>query len=224
MVAALRPAALALLLALLPAVPALAHEGNPDYRSEIEQIEPPVEGLDAEILNFDDSVRLENRSGETVLVEGYENEPYARLDADGTVEVNRRSPAYYLNTDRYAEAEVPASADPEATPEWEEVDGSAVFTWHDHRSHYMGTGTPPQVDDESVRTKVFDYGIPIEVGGQRGEIAGTLYWVGDDGGIPVAPFVGLGVLVVIALAVVLIVRRRRHGRDRESSGKEREAW
>jgi hypothetical protein len=223
MVVALRAASLALLLALLFAPPALAHEGNPDYRSEITKVEPPVEGLDAEILNFDDSVRLENRSDEPVLVRGYEDEPYARIEPDGTVEVNRRSPAYYLNTDRYAEADVPASADPEAAPEWEEVDGSGVFTWHDHRSHYMGSGTPPQVEDESVRTKVFDYGIPIEVSGRTGKIAGTLYWVGEDSGLPVAPFIGLGVFALAAFAVVLVLRRRRD-RGREPAGENREAW
>ena len=75
---------------------------------------PPIDGLEVEVLNFDDSLRLRNETGETVVVEGYEGEPYVRISPDGTVEINQDSPTFYLNQDRFAEAEVPASADPEA--------------------------------------------------------------------------------------------------------------
>ena len=93
-------AALAALCVL--AAPALAHEGNPNYRSEVDAISPPVEGLDAEILNFDDRIELRNTGGETIVVEGYRGEPYLRFEPDGTVAVNQRSPATYLNEDRFA--------------------------------------------------------------------------------------------------------------------------
>ena len=53
-------------------------------------------------------------------VQGYQREPYARLLADGTVEVNRNSPAYYLNNDRTSTGKVPANAKPGATPELED--------------------------------------------------------------------------------------------------------
>jgi hypothetical protein len=51
-------AALAALCALAP--PVLAHEGNPNYRSEVDAISPAVQGLDAEVLNFDDRIELRN--------------------------------------------------------------------------------------------------------------------------------------------------------------------
>ncbi len=158
-----------LLVAALAAVtalpaPALAHEGNPDYRSEITGFDPPAPGVEVEVLNFDDSLQLRNEGDETVVVDGYQGEPYVRISPDGTVEVNERSPSFYLNQDRFAEASVPDSADPDAPPDWQLVDESGQYTWHDHRSHYMGSGTPPQVSDESLRTKVFDYAIPLRVG------------------------------------------------------------
>ncbi len=204
-----RAVAAAAALLIVGAPHALAHDGNPNYRSEIDSIQPATDGLDVEVLNFDDSLRLTNRSDEDVEIEGYEDEPYARIGADGTVELNRNSTAYYLNDDRFAEAEVPAGLDPADPPDWERVDGSGTLTWHDHRMHWMSTSLPPQVTDESAETKIFDYAIPIEVGGQPGEIAGTLTWVGEDSGVPIAPFVGLAVVALLAAGAIAVRRRRR---------------
>ena len=109
----LRGAAAGALVALcVLASPALAHEGNPNYSSEVRSIEPAVEGLKAQILNNDDRIELRNDTGGTVVVAGYRDEPYLRFLPDGTVELNRRSPAAYLNEDRFADVDVPATADP----------------------------------------------------------------------------------------------------------------
>ena len=83
----------------------------------------------------------------------------------------------------------------------------------------MSTSVPPQVTDESAATKIFDYSIPIEVGGKPGAIEGTLTWVGKDSSIPAAPFIGLGA-VAIAAAGFIVVRRRR---DRSPDGPADEA-
>ena len=91
---------------------AVAHQGNPNFRSEVRDIAPALDGVQATVVNYDDSIELRNRSGRTVVVEGYRGEPYVRIAADGTVSVNRRSPTYYLNDDRFAEGvEVPAGRD-----------------------------------------------------------------------------------------------------------------
>lgn len=235
----IRPVALALALAAtLFAItfpqPAFAHQGNPDFRSIVNAITPEqrTEGLEAEVVNFDDHVVLTNRTGQDVLILGYDREPYARISADGTVEVNLNSPSHYLNEDRFANVPVPERADKDAEPAWEKVEGSGRFEWHDHRSHYMSEGTPSQVTDESVRTKVFDYTIPIEVGGKPASIDGTLYWQGKDSRVPVLPFILLAV-VVLAAGGFLVMRRRR-GDDEDDAGRggddaadrkdEREAW
>lgn len=235
-----RSIAIAIATALLLPASAAAHQGNPNFRSEITSISPADAGLEAEVLNFDDNIQLFNRGEQTVVVEGYGEEPYIRIGPDGTVEVNKRSPAYYLNSDRYGEVDVPPEADVDAPPEWEFVDGTGQYSWHDHRSHYMSREVPPQVTDESVATKIFDYEIPIEVDGRKGALAGTLTWVGsDDGGTPVAPFVGLGVLTLIGLPAAVLWRRRRDRAnaasepapgaaseqgDEPAAAKDREAW
>ncbi len=209
-------------LALLVAAPssAIAHQGNPDFRSEIASITPAAagDGLKVQIENFDDNVQVVNRTGKEVVIKGYDGEPYIRMSPDGTVEVNLNSPAYYLNEDRFADVTVPKRADARAAPGWKEVDDTGLFSWHDHRSHYMGLDTPPQVKDESTETKVFDYSIPATVGGKPVEINGTLTWVGDQSGFSFKPFIALAVLIVAGLIGLSIIRRRRDEEDGDDSG------
>jgi hypothetical protein len=205
------------------ASPALAHEGNPNYNSEVRAIEPAVDGLKAQVLNHDDRIELRNDTGRTVVLEGYRNEPYLRFLPDGTVEVNRRSPAAYLNEDRFANAEVPATADPEAEPEWEEVAANGRYEWHDHRIHWMSK-TPPEAvrEDESRRVKVFDWRLPASVGGTPATISGTLTWLGvPDEGFPLAAGLSLAAAVLLGAVLVIVVRRRRR---REDDTAVREAW
>jgi len=221
-------APLAVALALLIAAPpsALGHGGNSDYRSVIDRVTPEVEGVEANVLNYDAELELLARTGTRVLVYGYEGEPYARVLADGTVQVNRRSPAAYLNEDRYGATAVPAAADAEAAPRWETVGGSGRFVFHDHRMHYMTTGLPPQVKDEGVRTKVFGYRIPIRVDGRPGAIEGTLFWVGpeDASKLPFA-IAAVAIAALGGLAVILVRRRRARGDDDGSPGQPaKEAW
>lgn len=203
--------------------PALAHEGNPNYRSDID---PPPAGVSASMLNYDDSVELTVEAGHEVIVAGYESEPYLRFRADGTVEVNRRSPSGYLNEDRYGDADVPAAADADAPPEWERVGDHGRYAWHDHRAHYMSKSLPPAVMDESVETKVFDWRVPVELDGRRTAITGTLFWdPADDGGVSPAVAAGLGaaVLASLVLAVWRIRSRRSTGGDADVYP-QREAW
>ena len=207
----LRAAVVASVLIALIATPAaVAHQGNPSYRSVITAVSPDVEGLRLEILNHDDRLALHNRSGRTIVIAGYENEPYARLHDDGTVEVNRRLPAYYLNDDRFAAVTVPASADAKSAPSWELVDRSGRFEWHDHRIHWMSEVPPKQADGATARTKIFDWSVPLRVGRTAGAARGSLFWQPPAGAAaPVGAYAGLGALVALAAIAVVVVRRRR---------------
>lgn len=215
-------AAVSVLLAAVAASPAGAHQGNPNFRSEIRAVSPSVPGLEVRVLGFDQDFELENRTGRTVVVYGYRGEPYLRLLPDGTVQTNRRSPAVYLNEDRFGTTTVPASADPKAPPQWRTVDRTGRYVWHDHRMHWMSRSLPPQVHDRARRTKIFDYSVPLTVGDERGKIAGTLVWVGEgSGGFPIAAVVSLVLVSLAAVGLVVLVRRRRAGGDDAPS---REAW
>jgi hypothetical protein len=197
------------LLGLLPCTAAIAHEGNPNYRSEIESITPRASGVRVEVLNYDDRLLFVNRSGRTVVVRGYDGEPYVRLGRDGTVEVNKRSPAFYLNEDRFGEVEVPREADGKAKPRWEVVSGTGRYEWHDHRIHWMSKARPAQVKDEDKRTKVFDWRVPFVIGSQQGAITGKLTWEPDRSGTPAFAVLTLVGLAIVGAGFVLVRRRRR---------------
>jgi len=208
------------LAALTVAAPASAHQGNPNYRSIVKRVTPAAPGLKLQVLNFDDRLDLQNNSPWPVVIQGYNGEPYARVLPNGTVQVNRRSPAFYLNTDRTGTDKVPASANPKAPPQWQLVDRAGRFQWHDHRIHWMGTGLPPQVKDKSKPTKVFDWQVPVQIGQRKGAISGTLRWQPDTSKAPVGAFAALAALALAGLAAVALVRRRR----RPAVGQEVEAW
>jgi hypothetical protein len=194
---------------LVPASVASAHGGNPNYRSIIDGVTPQVPNVEFQVLSYDSYMQLLDQKGHEVTIYGYQGEPYARILKNGTVEVNQRSPATYLNDNRFATATVPASANPKASPEWKKVDESGTFIWHDHRMHYMSESTPPQVTDKGQKTKVFDYAIPISVDGRKGDINGTLYWVGAAGTSKL-PFIIAAIVIVLGGgALVLFLRRRR---------------
>jgi hypothetical protein len=214
-----RPLAAAVaLLALTAAAPtaALAHQGNPNMKSVVRALAPHVPGISLQVLSGDDRFQLTNRSKETVLVQGYDKEPYARITPDGTVAINHNSPAFYLNTDRYGAVTVPKTASARATPDWQVLDKTGVFEWHDHRMHYMSRDVPPIVKDKSQRTKVFDYDIPIKIGATQGQILGTLWWApAKGGGAPTGAIVAFVMLLLVGAAAVVVARRRRGPGERD---------
>ncbi len=192
---------------------------NYNYRSNITSIAPNVPGLSLEVLEFADRLVLRNHTGKTVTVYGYQGEPYAQVLADGTVQLNTRSPAYYLNQNFYANVNVPSSASPSATPQWTVVDRTGQLEWHDHRIHWMSPALPPQVKDRGKRTKIFDWQVPIQVGASKGAVNGELFWTPESGTkAPAAAIVALAVIALLGLLLVLFVRRRRSG------GHVKEAW
>ncbi|MGH2834452.1 MAG: hypothetical protein ACRDK2_16910 [Solirubrobacteraceae bacterium] len=183
---------------------------NYNYRSVITSVTPSVPGLQLEVLEFADRLVLTNHTGKTVTVYGYQGEPYARVLPSGTVQVNTRSPAYFLNQNFYGQVSVPPSASPSAKPDWSEIDRTGELEWHDHRIHWMSPVPPPQVKNTSKRTKIFDWQVPIRVGTSAGTIDGELLWVPEGNSkAPLAAILALVVVVLAAIVFVLFVRRRR---------------
>ena len=180
-----RIAAAAALCALALGIPAgfaSAHEGNPDYESLVRGVTPAIAGFSVEVLNGDDRLGVQNTGRQTVTIDGYNEDPYIRMSPGGTVEVNLRSPAYYLNQDRFYGTKVPASAKAGATPQWRTVARTGRYEFHDHRMHWMAKRTPEQVTDKAKRTKIFDWKVPLRAQGTTGAIAGELSWRGTGSG------------------------------------------
>jgi hypothetical protein len=192
---------------LVAAAGASAHAGNPSMRSTVQAVTPATEGVTVAVVNYDDRLELTNTSASTVVVGDYDGHPYARLLPDGTVQVNRNSPAFYLNDDRYGQTQVPK--DLPAEPKWSVVDRTGRFQWHDHRMHWMSRSTPPQVTDKDKRTHIFDWKVPLTVDGRRGAISGSLTWVPLPGGSAPMGLIWSSAAVLVVLALVMLMIRRR---------------
>ena len=214
-----RTSALAVLAVALLGAPsaALAHGGNPNFRSVFHRLSTPLPGVKVQVIGYDSLYELRSTAKQPVTIYGYEGEPYSRILPGGTVQQNTNSPAVYLNQDLYGTAPVPAHAHKGAPVVWKTVNKTGTITWHDHRMHYIGTGKPPKVTDVHKKTKIFDYTIPLSEGATHSNIVGTLFWVGPAGGsFPLGAGIALAVIVLGSIALVVVVRRRRAlGEDAE---------
>jgi hypothetical protein len=197
-----RLAAVAAVLAL--AVPAAASAHNPpSYTSRLLGLAPGVRGVSVAIVNKGNGIVLDNRTGRTVVVLGYQKEPYLRFGPDGVYR-NARSPATYLNLGLYAGGAIPPSASPTARPLWRKVAPGDSFRWHDHRIHWASPIPPPVVRRAPDKAHhVLDWRVPAILGGRPFAITGTLdYRPGgfsaSDLLLPVA-LLPLGVLVLLGL-------------------------
>ncbi len=226
-------AVLAVLLAVFGgAAPATAK--NAEIVSEFQGTKPAVSGLDVQVVGGDKFLLLRNGTGKPVIVKGYEDEPYLRFLPSRVVEVNTHAPSKYANEDRYALTPLPAQADSNAPPKWQVISRDGSYRWFDHRIHSMEKGTPPQVKDESVRTKIFNWAVPMSVGGAQVNALGKLEWVPEDSsGSSTGLILALGAaaaLLVAALAFAITRRRRPRpapatGAPQQKSGEAAdEAW
>lgn len=159
---------------------ASAHGEAHLYQSVIRGIEPagPASGVTARIIDFDSQIELANHSGKTVTVEGYEGEPYARIEPDGAVLLNAHSPSMAPSNDRLGRTPPTGDEDADAPPNWIQVADDGRFAWFDRRIQYRRKGLPEVVNDEAVRTRVRSWSIPITVGHQSVAVKGDLYWLG----------------------------------------------
>lgn len=170
---ALGAAALTLATVLLGfARPAAADPPRPtDYRSVVTGVTPATDAVDVEIIGGDAFIELTVEPGHEVMVAGYDDEPYLRFEADGTVSENRNSPAAYVNAKRYGDVAVPEGVDRDAEPEWRRVADGGAYAWHDHRVHWMSPEPPPGVPRGGV---VQEWDVPMLVDGRPVTVDGVL--------------------------------------------------
>lgn len=188
------------------------------YVSTVSGVDPLVLGVTARVLQGDDRLRVSSLGRQTIVILGYEREPYLRFTPRGVWE-NVNSPAVYRNRDRWAVAVVPDSATARAKPRWRRVSRVATWEWHDHRIHWMRKGQTPRVIQAEPRQqhKVFDWRVPARADGKPFAITGFLGYAppllvtSDDSntGRMVMWAAAGGTAVVTAAAAFLLLRRRR---------------
>jgi MYXO-CTERM domain-containing protein len=218
----------ALALLMLPSV-ALA-DGK--FESRVRALRPPVSGLELKVIEGSRRLELVNKTGATVVVKGYDDEPYLRFLESGVVERNSLSPATYLNVDRFGLQEVPARAEAGARPSWTKVGDDGTFTWFDHRIHLTVKRVPRELRNVTRPKKVFDWEVPLTAYGRPVRALGTLSWdptapsSSSGGGFPAWIVAVLAALALLGVAVLVLLRRRRGRSVTEEPEKKpaREAW
>jgi hypothetical protein len=228
------------LLSLLAPALALGKDEptSKNYETKLDAIRPAVRGLSVTTEGGDRYLVVKNDSGKTVSIAGYDDEPYLRFLPNGDVQANTNSPATYLNAIRFGTPEnvtIPRSALASSKVKWKKVASGGSYRWFDHRIHWMEKDPPPVVKDESKRTKIFDWQVPVKAGTTPVTLAGTLSWVptaaSSSGGLSggaVAAIVA-GVIVLLALIALLLRGRRRAAAEAAGGGPpsdepQKEAW
>jgi hypothetical protein len=209
-------AVLASTLAALVVCPvAVAHGDGAalGYRSQVVKVTPSLSGLEIHVIDGDDQLELTNTGGREIVIEGYEGEPYLRFTREGVFE-NQRSPAAYLNDERFGDVEVPDAADPKAPPEWKAIAAGVSYSWHDHRVHWMSPVYPAKVEAaKDVEHHIFDWKVPGTVDGEQLAIDGSLDYVPpEDGGgssSVLVSWIAAAVVLAAAAGAFLWYRARR---------------
>jgi hypothetical protein len=205
-----KQALLATVLVALTVAPAVAAHGGGSngFKSTVTAISPAVLHIEVAVRGGDDRLRLENRSGEPVVVRGYEGEPYLRIGPSGVYE-NENSPALYLNKDRFARVEVPKSASEDAPPSWRKISDGTSFEWHDHRIHWMSPIPPGRIRTQpNEKHHVFNWEVPGTENGKAFVITGSLdYSPPSNGGVPVLFISILGALLLGSVVGLFLLRR-----------------
>lgn len=185
-----------LLFLLATAASAWADPPAPtDYRSQVEGLDPAVDGVTARIIGGDSFIELTVTPGLEVLVVGYQGEPYLRFDPDGTVVENQRSPSKPLNDDRFGEGDL-TGTDPEAEPVWEQVADGGTHQWHDHRTHWM---QPDRPFGKEPGDRILEGVVPLQVDGEDVNVEVSSTWVPAPSRLPALLGAVAGVLVGVAV-------------------------
>ncbi len=194
---------------VFPAGPAQAHSvsgaASTNFHTAVTGMNPPVDGVGLMPVENGSRVKLTVTGNHTVIVKGYDDEPYLRVDAAGVWQ-NTLSSATYLNRGRYGPQGPSSIGDDKAPPRWEKIADGRTAVWHDHRTHWMGTQDPPAVRAAPARFhQIYTWTIPLTVDDRVVLTTGTLDWI--PGPSPV-PWLALGVVVAAGVTALGLHRRR----------------
>ena len=196
------------LLLAATASPAAAHGSPGNYVTVITSVQPEMPGLVVAAEPDGSYLTIDNRTGRTLIVIGYEHEAYLKITAHG-VWKNTRSPTTVVN-EGGDESHLPEGVTADATPAWVEVSPANTYRYHDHRIDWMGDGRPAAVAASVNRPHLIkSWAIELLVDGTPVTINGTLRWAPTGFGRLDALFVVLCVTLTIGLLVAVVVDERR---------------
>ncbi|MEP6660691.1 MAG: hypothetical protein ABJD24_12305 [Acidimicrobiales bacterium] len=188
------------------AIAASAHGADEsNYRSVVTSIAPSTTAFTVRTIELGSRLELTVAQGHTVLVNGYDGEPYLRIGYDGVYE-NFHSPSHWVNKDRYGRVALPPEANSDLPPEWVRVGNGPSVRWHDHRTHWMALVLPPIVQPAQGERHIIEpaWKVPLVLDGQPAEVTGELTWEPAPSALP-----WLVGAAAEAIACLLAIRFRR---------------
>jgi hypothetical protein len=199
------------LAALVVVAPtAAAHDHGSDsapYDSRILSVVPPVAGLSVTTSDAGEYLNLANTGPTTVIVEGYQREPYLKITNGGVWE-NQRSESTYLNKSLFGDSLTQNKnlGDPNE-PDWKQIASTGATKYHDHRIHWMGTDRPPMVQNDPGHDHLIaSWRVHLRADDTPVTIHGELRWLAiqpANYGSAVGP-----ILAVVALCITAILITR----------------
>jgi hypothetical protein len=162
---------------LFPAVASAHGSGSHGYVSKITRI-VNGNGITA-AAGEEGEIRLSTPPGKTVIVFGYQHEPYLKFE-HARVYANTSSPTLYANREEAA----PPAASAAARPQWvdQAIEGR-VFAWHDRRIHWVGQERPAPVrENPHARHHIRDWTVDGTVDGERFAVQGSRDWAAEKRG------------------------------------------
>lgn len=114
--------------------------------TKVVSVTPQSNDFTIEAIENGERVRLTRTADKTIYVLGVDGELYIQISTQGAF-VNKKSATRLINQSTTTNKSVnqqtreykATSADPNEPPAWEKVSDSNTYSWHDHRTHYMGT-------------------------------------------------------------------------------------
>lgn len=194
------------------AVPAAAHEINPNLRTVLDGVEPATPGLEAEVHDgIAAELTVRNRTGRTLVVLGVEAEPFLRIGPDGAFG-NVRSPTLYLTSDPEGLRRPPEEAGASAPPVWRRLSREPEWSWFEHRAHKTRLSVPPEVVRRNRRATVLRWEVDARLDGEPVRFLGHIEWLPPRGGFRAVlervtrPARGLEVRILYGRVPALFVR------------------
>jgi hypothetical protein len=176
-----------------------------NFATRVLSVTPSTPGLKVAVLDLGGRLEVQNDTHDDVVILGYSGEPYLRVGPAGVYE-NRRSPAVFLDRSSTVVASVPRSFDASAAPEWRRIGGGHVVRWHDHRIHWMGGSSVPQVVRGSPgRVHLVErWTVTLRTRGHDVTVRGDLRWIPGPSALP---RLALALLVAALIGAVGFTRR-----------------
>jgi hypothetical protein len=159
-------------LASLVCAPADAHDTDPRIVCVLDEIRPVLP--QAVVLQvrpgIAEEIVAQNPTSTPLVVLGADDRPFLRISHDG-VQADLNSADWYLTNSPTGTGPLPATAVKGAPARWLTVSAGDSWGWFDHRLHPERLDLP---SNPRQRTRVGEWQVPVEYGGQRSRVVGHL--------------------------------------------------